>query len=56
LDDDLDWKFAFDSCPGHPTGTAGGLNGEEKLRGRCDELPVLHQDAAGIDVGANGYL
>jgi hypothetical protein len=30
LGDHLDLEFAFDSCPGHPTGTAGGLNGEEK--------------------------
>jgi len=49
---DLDWKFAFDSCPGHPTGISEGSMAKKSKR-RCNELPVLHPDAAGIDVGAS---
>jgi hypothetical protein len=51
-DDDLDWEFAFDSHLGHPTGSS-----EEPLAKRskkwCAELPILHPDAAGFDVGAS---
>jgi hypothetical protein len=52
LDDDLDWEFALSPRPGHPTGMIGGANGQEGKR-RCDTLPILHPDAAGIDVGAS---
>jgi hypothetical protein len=51
-DDDLDWEFAFDSHLGLPTGSS-----EEPLakssKKWCAELPILHPDAAGIDVGAS---
>ena len=51
-DDDLDWEFVFDSHFGHPTGSS-----EEPMvkrsKKRCEELPILHPDAAGIDVGAS---
>src|SRR6266852_6588641 len=51
-DDDLDWEFVFDSRLGHPTGSS-----EEPMvkrsKNRCEELPILHPHAAGIDVGAS---
>ena len=48
---DLDWEFALHSCPGHSAG-AEVLMAKQSHR-RCDQLPVLHPDAAGIDVGAS---
>jgi hypothetical protein len=54
-DDDLDWEFVFDSRLGHPTGTSEEpmAKKSQKSKRRCDELPILHPDAAGIDVGAS---
>src|SRR5260370_14550481 len=50
--DDVDWEFVFDSRLGHPTGSS-----EEPMvkrsKKRCEELPILHPHAAGIDVGAS---
>jgi hypothetical protein len=49
-DGDLDWEFVFDSRFGHPTGSS-----EEPMvkrsKKRCEELPILHPHAAGIDEG-----
>jgi len=54
-DDELDWEFAFDSRLGHPTGTRRSQwqRGQKK---RSEELPILHPDAAGIDIGASELL
>jgi hypothetical protein len=52
LDDDLDWEFVFDSRLGNPTGTSEEPLAKKSKR-RFDKLPVLHPDAAGIDVGAS---
>jgi Transposase len=51
-DDDLDWEFAFDSRLGHPTGSSEEPMAKRSKK-RCEELPILHPDAAGIDVGAS---
>lgn len=53
-DGDLDWEFDFDSRLGHPTGTSEEpmAKKSKKSKRRCDKLPILHPDAAGIDVGA----
>src|ERR1019366_2240459 len=39
----------------HPAGTSEELMAKksQKSKRRCDELPILHPDAAGIDVGAS---
>jgi hypothetical protein len=50
--DDLDWEFALCPRPGHPTGRSEEQMAKKSKR-RCDTLPVLHPDAAGIDVGAS---
>jgi len=50
--DDLDWEFVFDSHFGHPTGSSEEPMAKRSKR-RCEELPILHPDAAGIDVGAS---
>jgi hypothetical protein len=51
-DDDLDWESAFDSRLGHPAG-----NSEEPMakrsKKRCEQLRILHPDAAGINVSAS---
>ena len=52
LDGDLDWEFVFDSHLGHPTGSSEEPMAKKSKR-RCEELPILHPDAAGIDVGAS---
>jgi transposase len=54
-DDDLDWEFVFDSRPGHPTGISEEPMAKKSKgsKRRCEELPILHQDAAGIDIGAS---
>ena len=51
-DDDLDWEFAFDSRLGHPAGSSEEPMAKRSKK-RCEELPILHPDAAGIDVGAS---
>ena len=48
---DLDWEFALHSCPGHSAGMEVAM--AKQSHRRCDQLPVLHPDAAGIDVGAS---
>jgi transposase len=48
---DLDWEFALHSCPGHSAGMDVAM--AKQSHRRCDQLPVLHPDAAGIDVGAS---
>jgi hypothetical protein len=55
LDDDLDWEFVFDSRPGRPTGTSEEPMAKKSKgsKRRCEELPILHRDAAGIDIGAS---
>jgi hypothetical protein len=50
--DDLDWEFAFVRT-GHPIGKSGRILMPTKRKKRVQDLPVLHPDAAGIDVGAN---
>ena len=53
-DDDLDWEFAFDWA------LASGRPLQEPMAKRskkwCEELPILHPDAAGIDVGASELI
>jgi transposase len=51
-DDDLDWEFAFDSRLGHPTGNSEEPMAKRSKKG-CENLPILHPHAAGIDVGAS---
>ena len=51
-DDDLDWEFALCPRPGHSAGISEEQMAKKGNR-RCDALPVLHPDAAGIDVGAS---
>jgi hypothetical protein len=51
--DDLDWEFAFVRTLGIPTGENPEDLMPTKRRKRVQDLPVLHPDAAGIDVGAN---
>jgi hypothetical protein len=50
---DLDWEFAFVSRLGRPAGRNGRKTMATKRRKREQDLPVLHPDAAGIDVGAS---
>jgi hypothetical protein len=49
---DLDWEFALFPRPG-----IRGASSEEQMakkgKRRCDSLPILHPDAAGIYVGAS---
>jgi hypothetical protein len=52
FDDDFDWEFAFDSRLGHPTGSSQEPMAKRSKK-RCEELPILHPDAVGIDVGAS---
>ena len=52
FDDDLDWEFAFDSRLGHPTGSSEEPMAKRSKK-RCEQLPILHPDAAGIHVGAS---
>src|SRR5260370_39837222 len=52
FDGDLDWEFAFDSRLAHPTGSMEEPMAKRPKK-RCEELPILHPDAAGIDVGAS---
>lgn len=47
-DDDLDWEFVFDSHFEHPTGSSEEPMVKRAKR-RCEELPILHPHAAGID-------
>jgi hypothetical protein len=51
-DDDLDWEFAFDSRLGHPAGPPEEPMAKRSKK-RCEQLPILHPDAAGIDVSAS---
>jgi hypothetical protein len=51
-DDDLDWEFAFIRASGiRPVLREDSM--AKKGKRRSDLLPVLHPDAAGIDVGAS---
>jgi len=50
---DLDWEFAFFSHSGRRTGRNGRIDMATKRRKKTENLPVLHPDAAGIDVGAS---
>jgi transposase len=52
FDDDLDWEFVFDSRLGHPTGSSEEPMAKRSKK-RSEELPILHPDAAGIDVCAS---
>ena len=53
-DDDLDWELPLIGP------WASGRSSEEPMakrsKKRCEELPILHPDAAGIDVGASELL
>jgi transposase len=51
-DDDLGWEFVLNSRLGHPAG-AWRKPMAKRSKKRCEELPILHPDAAGIDVGAS---
>jgi hypothetical protein len=51
--DDLDWEFALIRALGIRPAIAGRTQMAKKGKKRCEQLPVLHPDAAGIDVGAS---
>jgi len=50
--DDLDWEFAFVRTLGIRPAKPEDLMSTKRKK-RVQDLPVLHPDAAGIDVGAN---
>jgi hypothetical protein len=47
---DLDWEFALFPRPGLRTASTEGQMAKKRKR-RWDTMPILHPDAAGIDVG-----
>jgi len=54
-DDDLDGEFAFDSRLGASDRYSKEPRAERSKK-RSEELPILHPDAAGIDIGASELL